>query len=112
MERASGCSVYTVDGQRHLDMAAGIGALSTGHCHPRVCKAIADQASQIMMAQQNIFPASLPMLELLKRFEEIMPSQLSQYIFTNSGSEAVENAVKLARAATGKQNVISFNVRG
>ncbi|KDD73829.1 class-III aminotransferase [Helicosporidium sp. ATCC 50920] len=108
VESASGCRVRTVDGRSHLDVAAGIGALSTGHCHPRVSEAIAQQASSVIMAQQNIFPASRPMVALLERFESVMPPHLQHFLFQNSGSEAVENAVKIARCATGRPNVISF----
>ena len=92
-------------------MGAGIGVLSTGHCHPRVVKAIQDQAAKIIMAQQNILPLSKPMIALLERFERVMPSALTRFLFCNSGSEAVDNAIKIARNATGRQNIIAFEVR-
>lgn len=108
-ERAEGSYIYTSDGRRHLDMSCGIGVLSTGHCHPKVVKALQDQAAQLIMAQQNIFTASSPMVELLQRFERIMPPALSRHFFCNSGSEAVDNAIKIARSYTGRQNVIAFD---
>lgn len=107
-DRAQGSYVWTTDGRRHLDMACGIGTLSTGHCHPRVVAAIQHQAGRMIMAQQNIFPASLPMVELLHRFGEIMPDSLSRFFFCNCGSEAVDNAIKIARSHTGRQNIIAF----
>lgn len=61
-DRGAGSYVWSTDGRKHLDFACGIGVLSTGHCHPRVVKAIQEQAAQIIMAQQNIFPASRPMV--------------------------------------------------
>ncbi|GAB4817550.1 hypothetical protein N2152v2_004596 [Parachlorella kessleri] len=106
--RGEGSYVYTSDGRKHLDMACGIGVLSTGHCHPKVVKAIQEQAGQLIMAQQNIFPASEPMVGLLQRFERIMPQHLTRFFFCNSGSEAVDNAIKVARSYTGRQNIIAF----
>ncbi|EFN54607.1 hypothetical protein CHLNCDRAFT_8428, partial [Chlorella variabilis] len=108
-DRGAGSYVWSTDGRKHLDFACGIGVLSTGHCHPRVVKAIQEQAAQIIMAQQNIFPASRPMVDLLQRLDRIMPPQLTSHFFCNSGAEAVENAMKIARNYTGKQNIIAFD---
>lgn len=105
-----GCYAWSTDGRKHLDMATGIGVLSTGHCHPKVVAAIQEQAGRMIMAQQNIFPASRPMIDLIERFRDIMPEGLSQYIFVSSGSEAVDNAIKIARNATGRPNIITFDV--
>lgn len=107
--RAEGTYVYTTDGGRHLDMATGIGVVSTGHCHPKVVEAIQRQASDVIFAQQNVFASSLPMAGLLDRLLDIVPQSLSRFSFANSGAEAVENAIKVARAYTGKQNVIAFD---
>ena len=104
-----GCYAWSTDGRKHLDMATGIGVLSTGHCHPRVVAAIQEQAGRMIMAQQNIFPASRPMIALIERFRDIMPEGLSQYVFVSSGSEAVDNAIKIARNATGRPNIITFD---
>eukprot|EP00898_Chlorokybus_atmophyticus_P007338 jgi/Chlat1/7605/Chrsp64S00557 len=106
--RGSGSYVWTTDGQKLLDVAGGIGTQSTGHSHPKVAKAIADQAGKIIHSQQNLFAASEPLVELLDRLNEICPPNLPRYLFANSGSEAVDNAIKIARAATGKQNIIAF----
>jgi hypothetical protein len=65
---------------------APVGVLSTGHCHPRVVAALQQQAGSIIMAQQNIFPASRPMVDLLQRLDAIMPPQLTSHFFCNSGA--------------------------
>lgn len=135
------------------------GVLSTGHCHPRVVAALQQQAGSVIMAQQNIFPASRPMVDLLQRLDAVMPPALTSHFFCNSGAggarfmrlrchrllscnwflvcsaqqppfhpaplarddahaapspccgtEAVENAMKIARHYTGRQNIICFDV--
>jgi 4-aminobutyrate aminotransferase len=108
-ERASGSYVWTTDGQKHLDMATGIGVVSTGHCHPKVVKAIQDQAANLIFAQQNVFAGTGPMAGLLDRLLDISPEGLTKFSFANSGAEAVENAIKVARGHTGRQNIIAFD---
>lgn len=95
---ASGSYVECSDGRKLLDMASGIGVLSTGHCHPRVSRAVADQASSLVHAQQNIFSSHVPMARLVDRLLKVTPKGLTTFLFANSGSEAVDTAVKLARA--------------
>ncbi|KAK9839019.1 hypothetical protein WJX74_007933 [Apatococcus lobatus] len=107
-DRAEGSYVWTTDGQKHLDMSGGIGVTSTGHCHPRVVKAIQEQAAKFIHAQQNVFTASVPQVALLDKLRDICPEQLTRFFFCNSGSEAVENAIKIARGHTKKQNIIAF----
>lgn len=102
--RAEGSWVYTDDGQKWLDMTSGIGVVNVGHCHPHVVKAAQEQMGKVMHAQVNIsFHA--PMLQLIQRMKPHLPSELDSFFFWNSGSEAVEAAVKLARHATGKPYV-------
>ena len=105
---ASGCRVTTTDGRSLLDCAAGIGVASTGHCHPAVSAAIAAQAATLGSAQQNLFPASVPLARLLDRLTKICPPHLDTFFFSSSGSEAVDQAVKIARAATGRPYILSF----
>lgn len=107
MERGQGTWVYTAAGEKLLDFTSGIGVTSTGHCHPAVVKAAQDQAAKIVHAQVNIGYSSAS-LELIRTLLPVMPRGLDSFYFLNSGSEAVENAVKLARHATGKPNVIVF----
>ena len=101
----SGCVVRTAGGVEYLDFTAGIAVASTGHCHPRVVEAIQQQAAQIIHAQANCYRSPLPE-QLATRLAQITPSSIDTFFFTNSGAEATEAAVKLARHATGRPNVI------
>ncbi len=107
-ERAEGSYIYTTDGRRLLDFTCGIGVTNTGHCHPKVVEAIREQAGLFLHAQANIV-IHKPMLRLIQELRQIVPPQIDGFFFSNSGAEAVEGAVKLARAATGKQNIIVFS---
>lgn len=103
----SGCVVTTVDGDEYLDFTSGIGATNTGHCHPRVVAAIREQAGKFIHAQLNVYRHPL-VDELADALNELTPPSIDRFYFTNSGSEAVEAAVKLARQATGRPNVVVF----
>ena len=107
VERAEGCYIYGQDGQTYLDFTCGIGVTNTGHCHPRVVEAIRAQAGIILHAQANIV-LHQPMLDLIEELRAIVPPELDGFFFKNSGSETVEAAVKLARAVTGRPNLIVF----
>ena len=106
-ERAEGAYVYDQDGTRYLDLTSGIGVANTGHCHPKVVQAIQEQAAKLMHGQVNII-FHQPLLELAEELRPIVPEGLDSFFFSNSGAEAVEGAVKLARHATGRPNVIVF----
>jgi len=101
----SGSTIRTSDGVEYLDFTAGIAVVSTGHSHPRVVAAISEQAAQIIHAQANCYRSPLPE-QLATRLAQITPPSIDTFFFTNSGAEATEAAVKLARHATGKPNVI------
>jgi 4-aminobutyrate aminotransferase len=107
-ERAEGSYIYTDDGRKLLDFTCGIGVANTGHCHPKVVEAIQAQAANFIHAQANIV-VHKPMLQLVEELRKISPPSIDSFFFANSGAEAVENAVKIAKAATGRQNVIVFN---
>src|SRR5262245_29528693 len=107
-DRAEGSYIYTDDGRKLLDFTCGIGVANTGHCHPKVVEAIREQAGLFLHAQANIV-IHKPMLQLIEELRKIVPPSLDSFYFANSGAEAVENAVKLARVATGRQNVIVFS---
>ncbi len=107
-DRAEGSYIYTADGRRLLDFTCGIAVTNTGHCHPKVVAAIREQAGLFLHAQANIV-IHRPMLSLIEELRRIVPSPMDGFFFSNSGAEAVEGAVKLARAATGKQNIIVFS---
>ncbi len=106
-ERAEGAYVYDQDGARYLDFTSGIGVTNTGHCHPKVVQAVQEQAAKLMHAQVNII-FHRPLLELAEELRTVVPQGLDSFFFSNSGAEAVEGAVKLARHATGRPNVIVF----
>eukprot|EP00048_Salpingoeca_helianthica_P015334 m.226230 g.226230 ORF g.226230 m.226230 type:complete len:425 (+) comp16899_c0_seq1:22-1296(+) len=107
LERGVGSWLYSVTGEKYLDMTSGIGVTSTGHCHPKVVAAANDQASKLIHLQVGV-GYSTATLELMKTLLPLMPKGLDSFLFLNSGSEAIDNAVKLARHATGKPNVIVF----
>jgi len=107
-DRAEGSYIYTTDGRKLLDFTCGIGVTNTGHCHPKVVEAIRRQAGLFLHAQANIV-IHKPMLELIEELRRIVPATIDGFFFSNSGAEAIEGAVKLARAATGKQNIIVFS---
>ena len=107
-DRAEGTYIYTDDGKKLLDFTSGIGVTNTGHCHPKVVEAIREQAGLFLHAQANIV-VHKPMLQLIEELRNIVPPSIDSFFFTNSGAEALENAVKIARAATGRQNIIVFN---
>ncbi|HUI90432.1 MAG TPA: aminotransferase class III-fold pyridoxal phosphate-dependent enzyme [Anaerolineales bacterium] len=107
-DHAEGPYIYTEDGRKLLDFTCGIGVTNTGHCHPKVVAAIREQAGLFLHAQANIV-IHKPMLQLIEECREIVPLSIDSFFFTNSGAEAVENAVKVARAATGKPNIIVFS---
>ncbi len=107
-ERAEGCYIYAVDGMKYLDFTCGIGVTNTGHCHPKVVEAIREQAGLFLHAQVNIV-VHKPMLQLIEQLRKVVPPPIDSFFFSNSGAEALEGAVKLARAATGKPNIIVFS---
>jgi len=106
-ERAKGAYIYDQDGTRYLDFTCGIGVTNTGHCHPKVVRAVQKQAARLLHGQVNIVYHP-PLLELVEELRTIVPPELDSFFFSNSGAEAVEGAVKLARHATGRPNVIVF----
>ena len=107
-ERAEGSYIYATDGRKYLDFTCGIGVTNTGHCHPAVVEAIREQAGLFLHAQANIV-VHQPMLNLIAELKQIVPPTINSFFFSNSGAEAVEGAIKLARAATGKTNIIVFS---
>ena len=107
-DRAEGSYIYTDDGRKLLDFTCGIGVTNTGHCHPKVVEAIREQAGSFIHAQANIV-IHKPMLQLIEELRKIAPPSIDSFYFANSGAEALENAVKIAKVVTGRPNVIVFN---
>jgi 4-aminobutyrate aminotransferase len=106
--RGWGCAVEDVDGNVFLDCTAGIAVAATGHAHPEVVAAIVDQAARLIHLSGTDFYYA-PEIELAERLAALAPgTEAKRVFFTNSGAEAIEAALKLARYATGRQRVISF----
>jgi 4-aminobutyrate aminotransferase len=106
--RGEGVHVYDADGRRYLDFTAGIGVTSTGHCHPRVVAAAQEQVATLIHGQYTTVMHQ-PLLRLAERLGDVLPTGLDSVFFLNSGSEAVEASVRLARHATGRPLVVAFD---
>lgn len=105
--RAEGSYVYDQDGTAYLDFTCGIGVTNTGHCHPRVVEAIRQQAGLLLHGQVNLIVHE-PILDLIAELRKIVLPRMDGFFLSNSGAEAIEGALKLARQATGRTNVIVF----
>ncbi|MBC8448096.1 MAG: acetyl ornithine aminotransferase family protein [Chloroflexi bacterium] len=108
MDHGRGCEVWDVDGHRYLDFSTGIAVTATGHAHPEVVQAIKDQADRFLHMAGADFTYA-PQIELAEKLNEIVPiAEETQVFLTNSGTESVEAAIKLARYATGRSRLIAF----
>ncbi|WP_026400385.1 aspartate aminotransferase family protein [Actinomadura rifamycini] len=107
-ERGEGVYLYDGDGRRYLDFTAGIGVTNTGHCHPRVVAAAQEQVATLIHGQYTTV-MHRPLLRLVEALGGVLPSGLDSVFFLNSGSEAVEASIRLARHATGRQNIVVFH---
>lgn len=105
--RGEGVYLYDADGTQWLDFTSGIGVTNTGHSHPRVVAALQAQAANLIHGQINIVIAPAA-VELSHKLNAITPENIDSFFFSNSGAEATEGAVKLARHATRRPNVIVF----
>lgn len=105
--RGEGVHLYDENGRRYLDFTAGIGVTSTGHCHPRVVAAARRQVGELIHGQYTTV-LHRPLLQLTEQLGEVLPAGLDSVFYANSGSEAVEAALRLSRHATGRQNVVVF----
>ena len=105
--KGEGIYLYDSEGERCMDFTSGIGVVNTGHCHPRVVRAIQKQAKQLLFGQMNcVIPPTT--IQLATKLDEVTPPHIDRFFFANSGAEATEGSVKLAKAATGRPNVIVF----
>jgi 4-aminobutyrate aminotransferase len=107
VDRGEGIYIWDIQGNRWTDFTSGIAVTNTGHCHPRVVAAIQEQAAKIIHAQQNIF-AHEPMMKAAAALTETLPDRLNQVFWANSGAEAIEGAIKLAKVATHRSAIIAF----
>ncbi len=106
--RGAGVHVFDTQGNRYIDFTSGIGVTGTGHCHPHVVQAIQEQASTLLFGQINCVVPDIT-LRYAEALSQVTPDGLDCFFFANSGAEAVEGAIKLARQATDRTNVIAFN---
>ena len=107
VDHGEGSWLVTPQGERYLDYTSGIGVVNTGHAHPRVVAAVQAQAAKLLHGQQNIVYHE-PGLRLYERLAGLLPGGPWQAFLSNSGAEAVEASVKLARVATGRPVIIGF----
>ncbi|SFA56026.1 Acetylornithine/succinyldiaminopimelate/putrescine aminotransferase [Pedobacter suwonensis] len=105
--RAKGIYIYDAQDKKHIDLIAGIGVSNIGHCHPAVVKAIQDQAATYMHLMVYGEYIQTPQVNFAKALAEILPESLSCTYFLNSGTEAVEGAMKLAKRYTGRKGFIA-----
>ncbi|HEV8713903.1 MAG TPA: aspartate aminotransferase family protein [Candidatus Binatia bacterium] len=106
--RAHGCVVVDTSGREYLDLLSGIGVASLGHTHPAVVQAIGAQAERYLHTMVYGEYLQEPQVRLARRLAEVTPGELSVTYFTNSGTEAVEGALKTARKYTGRSGFVSF----
>lgn len=107
VSHARGCYVITKDGKEHLDFVAGVSACSLGHSHPRIVSAIKEQAEKYLHVMVYGEYAQKPAVDLTKLLAENLPAPLEKTYLVNSGTEAIEGALKLARRATGRTEIIA-----
>ena len=105
--RAKGVHIYDSSDKKHLDLIAGIGVSNVGHCHPAVVKAIQEQAETYMHLMVYGEYVQTPQVNFAKALADVLPTNLSCTYFLNSGTEAVEGAMKLAKRYTGRTGFIA-----
>jgi acetylornithine/N-succinyldiaminopimelate aminotransferase len=106
-ERGEGVWIYASNGERYLDLYGGHAVAGTGHCHPRVVQAINEQTAKLLFYSNLVY--SEARARAAEKLVSIAPDTLTKAFFCNSGTEANENAMRMARMATGRQNVITFS---
>lgn len=107
VSHAKGSYIFSTDGKRYLDFVAGVSACSLGHCHPRVVQAVKDQVETYLHVMVYGEYALSPAVEFTKLLAGHLPAKLNKTYLTNSGTEAIEGSLKLARRATGRTEIIA-----
>lgn len=107
VERGEGCHLYTTEGDRYLDFISGVAVNALGHAHPEVVRAVQEQAAKLIHSCL-VYAYYPPALDLAEALVKVAPGDLDTVFFANSGTEAVEAAIKLARAATGRPGILAF----
>lgn len=106
VSHASGSYIYDTSGNKHLDFVAGVSACTLGHCHPRIVSAIKNQAEKYLHVMVYGEYIQEPAVELAKLLAENLPKSLNTTYLVNSGTEAIEGSLKLARRATGRSQIL------
>jgi acetylornithine/N-succinyldiaminopimelate aminotransferase len=106
-ERGEGVWIYTSDGDRYLDLYGGHAVAGTGHCHPHVVNAIREQGEQLLFYSNLVYSSTRA--RAAEKLVSIAPASLTKAFFCNSGTEANENAMRMARMATGREQIITFS---
>lgn len=107
VERGEGVWIYTSDGEKYLDLYGGHAVAGTGHCHPHVVKAIQRQAGEVIFYSNLVY--SNARARAAEKLISIAPASIEKAFFCNSGTEANENAMRMARMATGREKIITFS---
>lgn len=106
-ERGEGVWIYTSDGDRYLDLYGGHAVAGTGHCHPHVVQAIRAQSEQLLFYSNLVYSSARA--RAAEKLVSIAPAPLTKAFFCNSGTEANENAMRMARMTTGREQIITFS---
>jgi len=106
-ERGEGVWIYTSDGDKYLDLYGGHAVAGTGHCHPHVVNALRAQAGELLFYSNLVY--SNARARAAEKLISIAPDELTKAFFCNSGTEANENAMRMARMATGREQIITFS---
>ena len=106
-ERGEGVWIYTSDGEKYLDLYGGHAVAGTGHCHPHVVNAIRNQAGELLFYSNLVYSSARA--RAAEKLVSIAPHPLTKSFFCNSGTEANENAMRMARMATGREKIITFS---
>ena len=107
VSHAKGSYIYDTKGNAHLDFVAGVSACSLGHCHPKVVAAVQEQAAKYMHVMVYGEYIQKPAVNYAKHLSSLLPAPLETTYLVNSGTEAMEGAIKLAKRATGRSQIIA-----
>ncbi len=108
VDRAENSEFWDVEGRRYIDFGAGIAVVNTGHSHPKIIAAVKKQLDKFSHTCLMVSPYDSA-VELAEKLNDLVPIQFAKTMFVSTGAEAVENAIKIARAHTGRRGVIAFN---
>ena len=108
--RAEGCYMYTPEGKPYLDLISGVAVSNVGHCHPKVVEAVQEQAAKYMHLMVYGEYVQSPQVQYADLLTSLLPDSLNNIYYVNSGSEAVEGALKLSESKIFKGNLIAEQV--